>query len=134
MAGTASVLRNAEGDLDAEMAAIAGAIIKPRTGTFDPSTFQDRHQIDHRRSLRRRRSPDDRWHVVPLGAHGLVKTLPRPSRQPVILTNSLTCCLRPPRNSSSIGEVCVPKPPACSCAVPHFSAPRRPRFILVVTR
>jgi DNA end-binding protein Ku len=35
---------NAEGDLDAEMVAIAGAIIKQRTGKFDPSTYRDRYQ------------------------------------------------------------------------------------------
>ena len=35
---------SAEGDLDAEMVAIAGAIIKQRTGHFDPSTYRDRYQ------------------------------------------------------------------------------------------
>jgi DNA end-binding protein Ku len=40
----ASQFRDAEGDLDAEMVAIAGAIIKQRTGTFDPSTYRDRYQ------------------------------------------------------------------------------------------
>src|SRR3954467_9105435 len=35
---------SAEGDLDAEMVAIAGAIIKQRTGNFDPSTYHDRYQ------------------------------------------------------------------------------------------
>lgn len=35
---------SAGGDLDAEMVAIAGAIIKQRTGTFDPSTYRDRYQ------------------------------------------------------------------------------------------
>src|SRR5207248_1520435 len=35
---------NAEGDLDAEMVAIAGAIIRQRTGHFDPSTYRDRYQ------------------------------------------------------------------------------------------
>jgi hypothetical protein len=30
--------------LDAEMVAIAGAIIRQRTGTFDPSTYRDRYQ------------------------------------------------------------------------------------------
>ena len=34
----------AEGDLDAEMVAIAGAIIRQRTGHFDPSTYRDRYQ------------------------------------------------------------------------------------------
>jgi DNA end-binding protein Ku len=34
----------AEGDLDAEMVAIAGAIIRQRTGNFDPSTYHDRYQ------------------------------------------------------------------------------------------
>jgi DNA end-binding protein Ku len=34
----------AEGDLDSEMVAIAGAIIRQRTGKFDPSTFRDRFQ------------------------------------------------------------------------------------------
>ncbi len=34
----------AEGDLDAEMVAIAGAIIKQRTGKFDPSIYRDRYQ------------------------------------------------------------------------------------------
>jgi DNA end-binding protein Ku len=40
----ASQFGNAEGDLDAEMVAIAGAIIKQRTGTFDPSAYRDRYQ------------------------------------------------------------------------------------------
>ena len=35
---------SAEGDLDAEMVAIAGAIIRQRTGHFDPSTCRDRYQ------------------------------------------------------------------------------------------
>jgi DNA end-binding protein Ku len=35
---------SAEGDLDAEMIAIAGAIIRQRTGNFDPSTYRDRYQ------------------------------------------------------------------------------------------
>jgi DNA end-binding protein Ku len=33
-----------EGDLDAEMVAIAGAIIRQRTGHFEPSTYRDRYQ------------------------------------------------------------------------------------------
>jgi len=33
-----------EGDLDAEMVAIAGAIIRQRTGNLDPSTYRDRYQ------------------------------------------------------------------------------------------
>jgi DNA end-binding protein Ku len=33
-----------EGDLDTEMVAIAGAIIRQRTGNFDPSTYRDRYQ------------------------------------------------------------------------------------------
>jgi DNA end-binding protein Ku len=33
-----------EGDLDAEMVAIAGAIIRQRTGNFDPSIYRDRYQ------------------------------------------------------------------------------------------
>jgi len=33
-----------EGDPDAEMVAIARAIIRQRTGKFDPSTYHDRHQ------------------------------------------------------------------------------------------
>ena len=32
------------GDLDAEMVAIASAIIRLRTGRFDPSTHRDRYQ------------------------------------------------------------------------------------------
>jgi DNA end-binding protein Ku len=35
---------SAEDDLDAEMVAIAGAIIRQRTGNFDPSTYRDRYQ------------------------------------------------------------------------------------------
>jgi DNA end-binding protein Ku len=35
---------HAEGDLDAEMVAIAVAIIKQRTGNFDPSVYHDRYQ------------------------------------------------------------------------------------------
>src|SRR3954470_9727670 len=34
----------AEGDLDAEMVAIAGTIIRQRTGNFDPSTYRDGYQ------------------------------------------------------------------------------------------
>jgi DNA end-binding protein Ku len=34
----------AESELDAEMVAIASAIIRQRTGSFDPSTFRDRYQ------------------------------------------------------------------------------------------
>jgi DNA end-binding protein Ku len=33
-----------ERDLDAEMVAIAGAIVKQRNGKFDPSTYRDRYQ------------------------------------------------------------------------------------------
>src|ERR1700674_5567998 len=40
----ASQFASAESDLDAEMVAIAGAIINQRTGTFDPSTYRDRYQ------------------------------------------------------------------------------------------
>src|SRR5215469_2572194 len=36
--------RSNEGDVDAEMVAIARAIIGQRTGTFDPSTYRDRYQ------------------------------------------------------------------------------------------
>jgi DNA end-binding protein Ku len=34
----------ADGAIDSEMLAIAGAIIKQRTGKFDPSRFRDRYQ------------------------------------------------------------------------------------------
>src|SRR5438309_10747691 len=40
----ASQFGSANGDLDAEMVAIAGAIIGQRTGDFDPSMFHDRYQ------------------------------------------------------------------------------------------
>src|ERR1700731_5411994 len=33
-----------EGDLDAEMVAIAGTIIRRRSGNFDPSTYRARYQ------------------------------------------------------------------------------------------
>jgi DNA end-binding protein Ku len=35
---------SAEGDLDTEMVAIAGTIIRQRTGNFDPSAYRDRYQ------------------------------------------------------------------------------------------
>jgi len=35
---------SAEGELDADMVAIARAIIRQRTGRFDPSTYRDRYQ------------------------------------------------------------------------------------------
>ena len=35
---------SAEGDLDAEMVAIASTIIGQRTGSFDPTTYRDRYQ------------------------------------------------------------------------------------------
>ena len=38
------IRRHAESDLDAEMVAIAGAIISQRTDHFDPSTHRDRYQ------------------------------------------------------------------------------------------
>ena len=40
----ASQFDSANGDLDAEMVAIAGAIIRQRTGKFDPGTFRDGYQ------------------------------------------------------------------------------------------
>jgi DNA end-binding protein Ku len=40
----ASQFGSANGDLDAEMVAIAGAIIRQRTGKFDPRTFRDSYQ------------------------------------------------------------------------------------------
>src|SRR5271155_3118569 len=43
---------SAQGDLDAEMVAIAGAIIRQRTGNFDPSMFTD---IGTRRRMTTRR-------------------------------------------------------------------------------
>jgi len=42
---------SAEGDLDTEMVAIAGAIIRQRTGNFDPSTYHDRYQEALRRLI-----------------------------------------------------------------------------------
>src|SRR6202030_1913383 len=36
----------AEGELDAEMVAIAKATIAQRTGSFDPTTYRDRYQED----------------------------------------------------------------------------------------
>jgi hypothetical protein len=40
----ASQFARPESDFDAEMVAIAGAIIKQRIGNFDPSTYHDRYQ------------------------------------------------------------------------------------------
>jgi DNA end-binding protein Ku len=40
----ASQFGSAEGDLDAEMVAIADVIVRQRTGDFDPSTFRDSYQ------------------------------------------------------------------------------------------
>jgi DNA end-binding protein Ku len=40
----ASQFVSTEGDLDPEMVAIAGAIIRQRLGKFDPSAFRDRYQ------------------------------------------------------------------------------------------
>src|SRR5215475_13519204 len=42
--GWAAPFGMAEGELDAEMAAIAKAIIAQRTGSFDPMTYRDRYQ------------------------------------------------------------------------------------------
>src|SRR5438105_8683205 len=42
--GRAQQFGRAECDLDAEMVAIAGAIIRQRTGQFDPSAHRDRYQ------------------------------------------------------------------------------------------
>jgi non-homologous end joining protein Ku len=39
-----SQFASAGGDLDAEMVAIARAIIRQRIGTFDPSTYRDRYR------------------------------------------------------------------------------------------
>ena len=54
----------AEGDLDAEMVAIAGAIIGQRTGHFDPSTYRDRYQ-NPRAPLLARAGVRAPAHVVP---------------------------------------------------------------------
>jgi len=40
----ASQFGTADGDLDAEMVAIARAIVAQRTGSFDPTTYRDRYQ------------------------------------------------------------------------------------------
>src|SRR5262252_5357379 len=40
----AAQFASAEGEIDAEMVAIAKAILAQRTGTFDPSTYRDRYQ------------------------------------------------------------------------------------------
>jgi len=40
----ASQFGTAEGELDAEMVAIARAIVAQRTGSFDPTTYRDRYQ------------------------------------------------------------------------------------------
>jgi len=40
----ASHFGTADGDLDAEMVAIARAIVAQRTGSFDPTTYRDRYQ------------------------------------------------------------------------------------------
>ena len=40
----ASQFGSADGYLDAEMVAIASAIVRQRTGKFDPSTFRDSYQ------------------------------------------------------------------------------------------
>src|SRR5207248_9198421 len=48
---------SAEGDLDAEMVAIAGAIISQRTGHFDPSTYRDRYQEALTKMRTRRNQP-----------------------------------------------------------------------------
>jgi hypothetical protein len=43
--GSGTTIRQRRGgDLDAEMVAIAGAIIRQRNGNFDPSTYRDRYQ------------------------------------------------------------------------------------------
>jgi non-homologous end joining protein Ku len=47
----ASQFSGAEGELDAEMVAIARAIIAPRTGTFDPTTNRARSQRLRRLSI-----------------------------------------------------------------------------------
>src|SRR5260370_30502563 len=40
----ASRIASTEDDVDAEIVAIAGAIIRQRTGKFDPSTYRGRYQ------------------------------------------------------------------------------------------
>jgi DNA end-binding protein Ku len=40
----ASQFGSAEGELDAEMVTVAGAIIAQRTGNFEPNTHRDRYQ------------------------------------------------------------------------------------------
>jgi DNA end-binding protein Ku len=52
-----------EGDLDAEMVAIADAIIRRRTGSFDPSRYRDRYQDALRELVEDRRAgSSDRVH------------------------------------------------------------------------
>jgi DNA end-binding protein Ku len=40
----AAAFDNSDGDIDADMVAIAATIIRRRSGSFDPSTFRDRYQ------------------------------------------------------------------------------------------
>jgi non-homologous end joining protein Ku len=42
--GPRAAIRTADASVDAEMFAIAAAIIKRRAGTFDPTTCRDRYQ------------------------------------------------------------------------------------------
>src|SRR5260370_8485568 len=65
----ASSIASTEDDVDAEIVAIAGAIIRHRTGKFDPSTYPARHQEalrDPSTAEIKRVAPTPRTHLLPL--------------------------------------------------------------------
>src|SRR4051812_43598602 len=67
----------AEGELDAEMVAVAKAIITQRTGGFDPTTYRDRYQ----EALRE---------LIEAKMKGLTETVEHAARWPTAWTDSVT--------------------------------------------
>jgi len=93
-------LGSAEGDLDAEMVAIARAIIRPRTGTFDPGTYRDRSQEALRALIEAKLKGlplKPRQVIMPPPVIDLMAALKRSLVQEMRLTGAITAREKRPR-------------------------------------
>jgi len=94
---------SAAGDLDADLVAIASAIIRQRTGTFDPSTHRDRYQEALRALIeaKLKRLPLKlRQVITPPPVIDLMAALKRSLAQEVPLTGVITGKQKRPRRAA----------------------------------
>jgi DNA end-binding protein Ku len=91
---------SAASDLDADMVAIAGAIIQQRRGTFDPSTHRDRYQEALRALIeaKLKRLPlKPREVITPPPVIDLMAALKRSLAQELLVTGAMTAKQKRPK-------------------------------------